>query len=542
MDRVRDIVNRADRMRADRGTYDAHCQEVRDYVVPLLSAVNRIETPGAKAHSLVLDNTGETAADMLAGALVSTLTPDTIDWFSLRAINDRINGIPAAAQWLETASSRMNAVFRAPRGGFSTSQHEKYLSVVNFGQAGSFIANRPGRGIIFSSVPLRQLLLAEDSDGFVNTVYRDFCRTARQAVDRWGNKCGAKILKAAGDPKRQDTPFRFVHAVEPRKKRDPSQRDRRNMPFTSTYVCVEDMHELDDGGFEEMPYMTPRWSKRDEEVYGRGPGMKALGDVKSLQRTMKVTIRGGEKLIDPPMMVADDGVIGPVRTGPNGLTYYRSGTYSIDPIKALLTGGRPDIGEDIMRGIRERIENAFMKPLIQMVRKDRMTATEVLQVTEEGQRILGPYLGRLKTEDLGPMIERVFGIMLRGDAFPPMPQELAGQTIEVEYESPALKTQRVAQARALAQFNDITAPMVQLDPSLVDNIDTDRAYRDTGDVIGLPKSWWRDPATVEKRREARAQQQAQQQQQQQLIEGAGAAANVVRALPALKQATETANV
>lgn len=535
-DLAREVIDRADRMKSERGVFEAHWQEIRDFIVPLSAALTRTETPGQKSHGQVLDNTGESAHEMLAGALVSIMTPDAVDWFTLRARNERVNQLPEAGWWLEDCAQRMLAVFRSPRGGFALSQHEKYLDVSSMGTAGGFIADRPGRGIIFSSIPLRQLLLAEDADGFVDTVYRDFTLTARQAMQRWNTKVGPKIQEAARDERRRDKPFRIVHAVYPRSDRDPGKKDRRNLPFASVYVSADDRHVIEEGGFHEMPYVTPRWMKRGEEVYGRGPGMKALSDVKMLQRTMKVTIKGAEKMVDPSLMVADDGIVSPVRSGPGAITFYRSGAWQQDPIKPLLTGGRPDIGEELMNGIRFRIDNAFMKPLIQMIRKDRMTATEVLQVVEEGQRILGPYLGRLKTEDLGPMIERVFAIMLRAGGFAPMPEVLQGEEIEIEYVSPAVKAQRVARARGLAQFSEITAPLVQADPSLMDNIDADRAFRDTADVMGLPKDWLRPAEQVQEMRQARQQAQAQAAQRQAMAETVSTAANAVRALPALRQA------
>lgn len=535
-DQVNAIVARADRMRSDRGVFETHWQEIRDYIVPLAAALTRAETAGAKAHQLVLDNSAETAHEMLAGALVSIMTPDVADWFTLRAADDRLNRDPAAAVWLEDCAARMLGVFRAPRGGFGTAQHEKYLDVSSFGTGAMFIADRPGEGIAFTSLPLRQILLAEDAKGQVDTVYRDFILTARQAVQQWGDACGPKVTASAANARERDKTYRFVHAVYPRSDRDPGRLGPRDMPFASVYVSVDDKHLMGESGFHEMPFITPRWLKRADEVYGRGPGMKALADVKMLQRTMKVTIKGVEKMVDPALLVADDGVLGPVRVNPSGINYYRAGTWSMDPIKPLQTGGRPDLGEDFMAGIRVRIDNAFFKPLIQMIRKDRMTATEVLQVAEEGQKILGPYLGRLKSEDVGPMIERVFAIMMRANAFLPMPPSLSGAELGIEYVSPAVKAQRVSRARGLGQFAEITMPFAQLDPTIHDNLDFDRAYRDTADVLGLPKDWMRDPNQVAAMRQARADAQAAAARRQAATEGLDSAANAVRALPALRQA------
>ena len=43
----------------------------------------------------------------------------------------------------------------------------------------------------------------------------------------------------------------------------------------------------------------------------------------------------------------------------------------------------------------------------------QMTATEVIQRNEEKMRLLGPVLGRLQSELLKPLIDRVFAILLK---------------------------------------------------------------------------------------------------------------------------------
>lgn len=542
-DRARDVVDRADRLRADRGTAESVWQEIRDNIVPLASAVNRVETRGGRTHRDVLDNSAETASDMLAAAVVSILTPDHSDWFQLRLVDGDEADDHAGAVWLEQATAIMLSAFRSPRSGFAASEHELAHDIVDFGTGCQFIADRPGAGIRFMTLPLRQVLIDENADGEVDTVFRDFELTARQAVQKWQGRAGGKVIQAAADPKKQDQKFRFVHAVQPRGDRDPSKRDARNMPFTSTYVSVEDKSVITDGGFQELPYVTPRWAKRAEEIYGRGCGHKALADVKSLQRGMKVTFRGAERMIDPPLLVENDGVLGPVKLTGGALNWIDAAAASgnRDPIRPLLSGARPDIGEDLMAGVRFRIDNAYMKPLVQMIRKDRMTATEVLQVAEEGQRVLGPYLGRLKSENLGPKIERVFAILMRAGAFPPPPETLQGREIRVEYVSPAVRQQKVGRARGIAQLGEILAPFIQMDPTLMDNLDADVALRDTADILGLPQTYLRAPEAVQQMRQQRAEAQAQAQQQQQMVEGVDTAANAVRALPALRQAVEGAD-
>ena len=61
---------------------------------------------------------------------------------------------------------------------------------------------------------------------------------------------------------------------------------------------------------------------------------------------------------------------------------------------------------------RGAIRDAFYVNQLMMQSGTQMTATEVLQRTEEKMRLLGPVLGRLQSELLQPLITRAFNILL----------------------------------------------------------------------------------------------------------------------------------
>ena len=52
---------------------------------------------------------------------------------------------------------------------------------------------------------------------------------------------------------------------------------------------------------------------------------EALSYVKILNEMEKTYLKALQKMVDPPLMVPDDGFINPVRTTPGGLNYYRTG-------------------------------------------------------------------------------------------------------------------------------------------------------------------------------------------------------------------------
>lgn len=531
-----DLIKRLDAMCAERSTLDSHLEQVRELFYPASVPFNRQDTPGQKVHEKVFDSTPEQAAELLSAGLQAMLTNPSVKWFALRPLDDRLAENEEVALWLEHVSDRLYAVFNSPTTNFTPQQHEKYMDLSCFGTGVMYIADRPGKLPLFSTRPLAECFMGESEEGRIDTVYRRFELTARQAVQRFENVT-ERIGKAAADPKKQDEKFRFLHAVYPRSNRRADKLDRKNLPFASCWVAIDDKQILDEGGYHEFPFTTPRWMKRAGEVYGRGPGMKALPDARMLQRVMKVTIRGVEKMIDPPLIVADDGVMSPIRVTPSGMNYARwdmmSGSGS--PIRPLETGGQPDLGDMFMGDIRKRIEAAFYTPLLQFARDPQMTATQVLQITEQVMQTLNPILGRMQAEDLGPMIDRVFGIMLRAGMFDEPPEAIQGQEIKVEYVSPVAKTQRIGEARAIAQLYEIALPMLQANPQLADNLDDDAAFRGTADLLGVRKDFMRGTEQRDQMRQTRQQAAEQENEMAMMQAGADVAATGSQAVANLSK-------
>ena len=165
----------------------------------------------------------------------------------------------------------------------------------------------------------------------------------------------------------------------------------------------------------DSPYMAPRYTKSSFEIgYGRSPAMTALADIKMLNKMSEVTIRAAQKQVDPPLLVPDDGFMLPVRTVPGGLNFYRSGTR--DRIEPLNIGANNPLGLNMEEQRRGAIRAVFYVDQLILGTGPQMTATEVVQRTEEKMRLLGPLTGRLSQELLQPLITRVYSILSRQKA------------------------------------------------------------------------------------------------------------------------------
>jgi len=280
--------------------------------------------------------------------------------------------------------------------------------------------------------------------------------------------------------------------------------------------------------------MVPRWAKTPGEKYGRGPGHLALPDVKTLNKAKELGLKTWAKVLDMPTMTEDDGVVGNIRNHPGGNTIVRNTDRSLKPLYPPGTF-RDAIGGDQLKtaDLQASIRRYFYADQMELPVGPAMTAFEVAKRFELLQRLLGPTMGRQETEFLNPLIDRMFGIMLRHGALPKPPDVLvqAGAQIDVQYEGPLAKSQRLAEVEGLERLQALVVNAATLDPSIVDNIDYDEAIHLAADVLGVPPKLLRDPDDVKKMRDQRAQQQAQQQQ---IADTSSVAAAAGKAIPAIK--------
>lgn len=322
-------------------------------------------------------------------------------------------------------------------------------------------------------------------------------------MQRWGEAgTGPRIAKLA-----RETPsaeVALLHAVFPRDEAVPGRRAGRNLPFASVYLDVDGETVLSEGGFAEFPYVVPRWSKAAGEVFGRSPAMKALPDIKMLNEMCRTTLRAAQKVVDPPLLVADDGVVLPVRTAPASINYARFLADGGDPVRPLQTNANVGLGLDMEERRREAIRAAFFVNQLQVSGSPQMTATEVLQRAEEKLRVLGPMLGRLQSELLSPLVIRVYGILARAGRLPPPPPALAGHGLHLVYVSPIARAQRAAEAQGILRLIEIAAPLSQVQPDLADNIDGDATLRHLWSLFSAPHALLRDLRQVAALRAQRA--------------------------------------
>jgi hypothetical protein len=238
--------------------------------------------------------------------------------------------------------------------------------------------------------------------------------------------------------------------------------------------------------------------------------MTILPDIKMINEMSRTVIRAGQKVVDPPLLVADEGLMFPINTNPGAATFARMDGRNQPPIQPLVTGARVDIGLDMMEQRRKVINDAFLVTLFQiLVETPTMTATEVLQRAQEKGALLAPTIGRQQTEMLGPLIEREFDVLDSQGLMPPVPDVLAeaGGEYEIEYVSPLTRAMKAEEGVAILRTLEMVQPIAAVDPTVMDNFNTDEITRTLADTNGAPQRIMRNENEISEMRGQRQQQQ-----------------------------------
>lgn len=524
------LMARVSELTSERRTTETTWQEIADNLLGRRDFTTE-RSKGQQRLQTVYDDTSKVSGGLLAGAMHSLLTSPSARWFSLRFEDHMVQESPNAAIWLKAAEKRMYAAIGAPKANFHAQLSEAYIDLIYFGTGALFIDDIPGTGVQFSARPLSELFLSEDPSGRIDTVVREFQLTARQAVSIWGDKA-TSASKALNSGKAEDK-AKYVQIILPNDDVAVGKVDTSGMPWASIHISMTDKAILSEGGFHELPIATPRWEKDAGEVYGRGPGWNALATQKMLNEMKKVTIKAGQKAVDPPLMVDSEGVLpGDLRFHPGGVIPINSIMSSMNPpIQAIPNGGNFNISVALIEDARKSVQDSFHHQLIETIRDPRMTATQVLELSAQMQRHLAPILGRMQTEMLEPIVERVFAIEARAGRLPEAPPEIAEQNLKIDYVSPVARAQQTSDARAIIDFSGIVSNLAQVNPEVLDIIDFDAGTRELADSLGVPPTMLRSRADVETRREAAQQLAAQQEAEQQAVMATDQIAKLAKAIP-----------
>ncbi len=505
---AKEHIERMKRLETDRANWDEQYQDCADYAMPQNSQIISERSSGEVLMDL-FDTTAEESNIQLASGLYSFMFPTETRAFVLEIDDVELSKKDDIKQWLENTTKTIHK--RLVSSTFREAFFEHLKSLGCFGTGCLYEEKGKKTPVVFINYFMRDIYIVRNSDGEVDTVYRRFKFSARQAHQEFGiENMGDKIQTAYNDLSNRDKKFEFIHVVEPREDRDPDADDPLNMPWSSLYISRDESEFVKDSesGYEEFPYQISVFDKDSLEDYGRSPTMKKLPDIRMANELKRIRVKAWDKMVDPTMLVKDDGSVWPLTTKPGGVVFYRDEK----PEWWEFKGNLSEINNAVQETQKEIMKGYFVDMFDPLIDKQNMTATEVQARVEQKLRFLTPIIGRLQSGLFNPMIQRVIGILTRQKKLPEMPPELSEKEFSIMYLG------RLALALRTIETEGLTKTLLEWTPladmnilEWLDHINIPTAFRDSARNNGVPATWLNSLDEVKRIQDDRAaKEQAQQ--------------------------------
>lgn len=444
-----------------------------------------------KRNTKVVNNKSRLAGRTLQGGLMAGITSPARPWFRLKVSDKSLANSIAVSVWMGEVEELMREVFSA--SSLYRSLLSSYLELGVFGTSAIAIYEDFDNVVRFEVFTVGQYLLGTNCKGEVDTFYREYQKTAGQLVKEYGESNVSDSVLAMWRDGNSEAMVNIVHVVEPNDNRDQLSPMAKHKKWRSIYFEASEDHKLlRESGFDEFPYLCPRWEVIGSDSYGGTcPGMDSLGDQKSLQLREREIGTAHHLNIAPPVQIPSSlegripsGDLHPGQRIPVDSTSTEGGARPIYELRFDASGMRNDADR-----AEDRISKAFYEDLFLMLSnqsRSQITAREVDELHGEKLLMLGPVLERLHDELLKPLVERTFAIMDRAEILPPLPDELVGVELDVEFISVLAQAQKLTQLSEIDKTAAFVGNIASIYPEARHKFKPNEAIDAYADSIGVP--------------------------------------------------------
>lgn len=489
-------------------------------------------------HQKMVDSCPEESAATLAAGMLSGLTSPTRPWVRIELEDRELMKYSPVKEWLDEVQRRLLNVYA--KSNVYGSLYSIYEELATFGTGCGFLQEDYRDVVRMRVYTIGEYYFGNGPDGRVNAFYRRFWMTCGQMIKEFGeDNVSPQVLQAY----RNNSPdgWRIVnHLVEANDNRITDYQDYKNMAYRCVYW--EDGALMDSylriGGYEEFPILGPRWSTTTTaDSYGGGPGWKALGHSKMLQKFQKDYLIALSKVIRPPVQV-DASVQGEINMAADGVTRFSAllpnagvkPAYEINPDLAAMDN-------KILRTQQEIQKKFYVDLFLILADAERtgrnITAYEIMEKKAEAVQVLGPVLERTESELLNPMNDRTLMIMERNGLLPPPPEEIMGMELKFKYISVLAQAQKMSGIAGIDQWRMGVEQSIQINPECIDIINYDEINAEKAEMLGVPAKGINDEQIIAGKRKARNDANAKAQKMaeaQQVAEAASKGGKAVKDL------------
>lgn len=499
-----ELCGRYEKANSIKTTWDTQYRQVFEYCMPArdgyakATGSEKIDPNFQDRRANLYSSAGEQAANEFVNTMQEVLCPPQANWIDLEAgykfkAEDRADINMELSKLAELANEYKNC------STFDMAFSEFCYDLFAGTACMSIMAGTPYNPLVFKAIPIREYCVEEGADGTVHSVYRKFTMTREQIGYMWRELAKKQFSKT---DKEKD--IELLECTYYDQDLDEYVYEVINYAAKETMLSKR---------FKSNPFIVLRWNKCAGEAYGRGCGLTALNDIKTLNLIKEYGLRALAFNL-PPLLVQEDAMLDveSLELTPFSLNVVPDTKTSIVPLALGQTN--PNIEQYKVQELQMEIKKNTYGNTLPNEGNRQLTATEINARQLEMRKSLSSVFGRLISEGQIPMVRRIFDVLIStkkvSEEFDLT--KINGIIYKVKINSPIIRQLKGQEAQAIAMSAQM---LVQLDPTgqaLATMMKVNEAAAHMLELMGVPLKFIMQPNESKAKEEQMAQAQAQAQQ------------------------------
>lgn len=441
---VREVLKRSELADARKDLWRSIYEECYEFALPqrnLYSGHYEGKTPGQNKRARVFDSTAINSTQRFANRIQSGLFPPYRKWMQLTPGSE----IPAnkrkqVADALDIYSDKFFEILR--QTNFDLAISEMLLDMAVGTGVMLIMPGDEDVPVRFTAVPQYLVAFEEGQHGVVDNLYRKLRVKGEAITTQWKDAKIPPQLQAKIDRKPEDEVDLLEATIHDYARR------------TVSYYVIDPKSK------EELvyrvlkkssPWVVGRYMKVAGEVYGRGPLINALPDIKTLNKVKELLLKNASISVAGVYTAADDGVLNPatIKIAPGAvIPVARNGGPQGESLRPLRSGGDFNVSQLVINDLVNAIKKMLLDDTLPPDTMSARSATEVAERMKELSQNIGPAYGRLITEVMQPIVRRTMEVLDEMGILD-FPLRIDGTEVKV------VPTGSLAQAQNMQEVNDV---------------------------------------------------------------------------------------
>jgi hypothetical protein len=297
--------------------------------------------------------------------------------------------------------------------------------------------------------------------GRIDTAYREWYVAVKNIEKTWPDAKLPQDLKEllAENPEKK---LRLVEEVYPEKVNITTPQGKKEVDgFTYRVVACNGKHLLVEREQKSNPWVVFRWSTLPGEIYGRGPALIALPDIKTLNKTKELLLQAASVGIFGMWLGDSDAGINleNVKFGPGVILPQERLVNGSPALTPLGSSADVQLAQIVIQDLQNSINNMMFADPLGPIDLPVKSATEMTLRQQELAKRIGSAFGRLQYELIQPLVNRCLDILEELGLVDLQDLRVDGNLLAIEHVSPLAQAQSEEEVLAIMRYLEMIAGM-----------------------------------------------------------------------------------